>query len=158
MKVVRRQQSSEVRAGNALRTYDDGTKAAIILVRAGDVASLMALTRVFQDHRAPTVDLEHAVPDLDGTVGDCVLRDDGVLIMMKGVDHHLLGVTMDLSWTGTPTWRKAASEEGCVWAGLLSEEAYQQAFPGDAVPLYGPQAPRIPPLPVLKLEVVQTAG
>lgn len=158
---MRVQQSSEVRGRNALRFYDDGAQAAIVLVRAGDEESLTALAKVFGEHRALTVDLERAVPDSDRTVGDCVIRDDGVLLTMTGVGRSIMGLSMNLGWGKTShSWRSVALKTGHVWIGLISEKSYQEAFSGDALTLDNahPGAPRIPPLPVLKLEVVETAG
>lgn len=157
---VRRQESSEVR-GHALRVHGNGGQAAVILVRAGDEESLTALTRVFREHRALTVDLDHTVPDSDRTVGDCVIRDDGVEVAMDGVGRFIMGVSMNLSWGKTShAWRSTALEEGCVWVGLISEESYLKAFPGDALAPEDAkaQASGMPPLPLLRLKVAEAAG
>lgn len=151
---LRREHSQAVEVATALRTYPGTGRAAILLIRAGDDATLTALARVFALHRASRVDLEHAVPAADRTAGDCVLRDDGITVPLGGVTpaawnggRGMLGLTLAAAERPVPPrWRRTALEEGCVWAALLFEATYRRILPPGA-----DQPRRLPTLPTLRL-------
>lgn len=148
---MRIQQGSRARAANAVRDHD-GTKAAILLLIAGDHAAHQGLTRVFSLHDAPMADLERRLPGLTGTSGDCVIRDDGILMTLEGIGRYLMGVRLNASWGFVNReWRDVAMEQGCVWAGLLPEAAYPE---GTLFGSGGEGCTEIPELPVLKLEAL----
>lgn len=158
---IRVQQGSEARAGCGVHVQDDGSHAAALFVRAGDDEVLEALSRAFTLHRAPSVRLAEGAPESDETVGDCVIRDDGITMTLGAVDpaawnrgRGMLGLNLTLTWGRTPqVWRDVAEETGCVLACLVTEEQYQAA-----VTMVGGarlvDVSVIPAAPVLKLETV----
>lgn len=148
-------------AGNAVHVYEDGSRAAFLFMRAGDDATLLALSKVFDLHHAPTVELGRAVPGADRTVGDCAIRKDGFRMTLQGVDpadwnnrSGMMGLALEISWGVTsPLWREVAEETGCVWACFVSEASYRAAVTVQGgVRLV--DVSQIPPVPVLKLETL----
>lgn len=158
---LRMQQSSSASVGNGLGLREDGSAAAILFVRAGDSEALDALNFVFQLHRAPTVDLGHAVPDLDRTAGDCVIRDNGILMTLQAVDpadwndgHGMLGMNLELTWGETESvWWQTALEDGFVYACLVTEEQYQRAARIEGGVRVVDVA-KVSPAPIVKLEAL----
>lgn len=153
------EQKFQASAGNAVHVYGGGARAAFLLVRAGDDGTLLALSKVFDLHRAPTVELGRAVPGADRTAGDCAIRKNGFRMTLQGVDpadwnnwSGMMGLALELTWGGTsPRWREVVEETGCVWACFVSEKVYQGAVTMDGdVRLVDMEA--LPPVPVLKLD------
>lgn len=143
---VRKQKSDQVRMANALRVHECGEQVPILVARAGSSEAWNALAHAFELHRAPVLDLETGIPDLALATGICMIGRHGVQVTLQGAGTSLASVQMQVTWGPTsPAWRGAALSEGCVWLGLLREEAYQGAYRTDP--------PRLPLMPVLRLDV-----
>lgn len=158
---LRVQHSSSVSAGNGILVREDGDRFALLFLRAGDAEALKALTGVFKLHQAPTAEVCQTVPHLDRTAGDCVIRDDGILVTLQAVDpadwnkgQGMLGLNLELIWGKTSSeWRQAARETGFAWACLLAERQYLNAVSFEAGTRVV-DVTRIPPAPVLKLDAL----
>lgn len=161
---IRVQKSSSANAGNAVYTYPDGSRAAVLYVRAGDAEAMAALTQVYELHDAFTVDLSDRVPHCTRISGSCQIHDDGITMRLDAVDpnvrnggHGMLGIELTVPWGPTdPDWLNAALETGCVWAGLIFEEAYRRVCLTNPVmvgetPSRGVHLSDVPSMPVLKL-------
>jgi hypothetical protein len=161
---IRMQKTSSANAGNAVYTYPDGSRAAILFVRVGDGEAMRGLAQVYRLHGALTANLSERVPRHDRTSGSCLIHDNGVTVTFGAVDpsienggHGMLGAEATVPWGATdPDWMNAALKEGCVWAGLISEEVYQRvclAHPvvNDGVLGAGVHLSDVPSMPVLKL-------
>ncbi len=126
-------------ACNAVRSYADGSRAAIVIMSPSDSWTAAQMTTAFGLRGAVDSDLEWTAPQhhLD-TVGDCVVREDGVLLTVEG-GGAFLGMRFETHWGPTdPSWLEAARGEGCVWVCIGPN-------PVDGV---------VPPGPALKLEAV----
>lgn len=144
------QSTNNTHAMNALRVYDDGRSAAIVLMASDDTEIEDALGRVFEIHEAPLTDLEKGVPWGTDDVGDCEIRSGGVLLTVEGTGGSFMGLRFEAAWSTTsPGWRRAACDNDCVWLGLPGRPVYDQIARAVAS---GSQV-QLPAMPVLKLEV-----
>lgn len=146
------QSTNNTHAMNALRVYDDGRSAAIVLMASDSKEIETGLGRVFEIHEAPLTDLETGVPWGADDVGDCEIRPGGVLLTVEGTGGQFMGMRFEAEWSTTsPGWRRAARDGGCVWLGLPGRPLYDQI--ARAV-VSGSQV-QLPAMPVLKLEVIR---
>lgn len=146
------QSTNNTHAMNALRVYDDGRSAAIVLMASDDAEIEKALGRVFEIHEAPLTDLEANAPWGADDVGDCEIRSDGVMLTVEGTGGTFMGLRFEAAWSTTsPGWRRAARDNGCVWLALPGRPAYDHIARAVAS---GSQV-QLPAMPVLKLEVTR---
>lgn len=159
---ARTEQSSDARLGNAVRVFSNGDRAAILLLRTGQDGIYDSLRAAFERHQAPLADLAEGLPEVPRSAGDCLIRHDGARVTVEGAGGFvngsaLMGFAMESNWGPTaPSFITVARSEGCVWLGLLTEEDYTNAF-------FGPETssqkvPRIPVMPVLKLDALFEEG
>jgi hypothetical protein len=161
------QQSSNVRVSNGVFTYPDGSKAALLFMRAGDTDTMEALDLAFRLHGASPANLTHGEPDIGRAAGECEILDGGVTVILRGVapglktgPRGMLGLEFTASWGSTvQSWTATAQDAGHVWVGLLTEADYELVWSmnpvmshegdvGQAVDLT-----EVPSMPVLKLPV-----
>lgn len=146
------QSTNNTHAMNALRVYDDGRSAAIVLMASDDTGIEDALGRVFEIHEAPRVNLEKGVPWGADDVGDCEVRFGGVMLTVEGTGGSFMGMRFEAAWSTTsPGWRRAARDNGCVWLALPGRPVYDQI----ARAVASGSVVQLPAMPVLKLEVVR---
>jgi hypothetical protein len=138
------QSNSSAAVTNSLRLYK-GRSAAILLMTS-DVQNISdALESIFDLHDAKVVDPEAEMDWEASDVGDCTVKDDGVVLTIVG--NGYTGIRFETSWGQTPDqWRMNAELNGCVWLGLVNPTEYQRFVDGG-------WGERIPSLPLLKLEV-----
>lgn len=146
------QSTNDTHAMNALRMYEDGRSAAIVLMTSESTEIETGLERVFEIHEAPLTNLEVSVPWGADDVGDCEIRPDGVLLTVEGTGGRFMGMRFEASWdTTSPGWRRAARDSGCVWLGLPGRPGYDQI----ARAVASGSVVQLPAMPVLKLEVTR---
>jgi hypothetical protein len=146
------QSTNNTHAMNALRVYDDGRSAAIVLMASDDAEIEDALSRVFEIHEAPLSDLEAGVPWGADDVGDCEIRPGGVMLTVEGTGGSFMGLRFEAAWnTTSPGWRRAARDNGCAWLTLPGRSMYDHIARAVAS---GSQV-QLPAMPVLKLEVTR---
>lgn len=159
---ARTEHGSDARLGNAVRIFSNGDQAAILLLRAGQDGAYDTLRQAFERHEAPLADLSEGVPEVARSAGDCLIRHDGARVTIEGAGGFvngsaLMGFALESNWgTTAASFITVARSEGHVWLGLITEEAYTNAF-------FGPEAaaqarPRIPVMPVLKLDALFQDG
>lgn len=151
------QQSSAASLSNALRVYEDGAEAAILLLRGGDSETDEGFRAVFGAHDAPLARLESGVPQGAGTAGFCTIGDTSVVLAVGGAGASLLGMKLEVHWGDvSETWRSAARSTGCVWLGLMTESEYQRMLYADAVEAGDMRVflPTLPEMPALRLEAL----
>ncbi|MFE0472415.1 hypothetical protein ACFW2V_12445 [Streptomyces sp. NPDC058947] len=161
---IRVQKSSSARAGNGVLTHPDGSRTAILFLRAGNAEAMAALGRVYSLHEAPVVEMALGAPDQGESAGECVIHDEGVTVTLGAVDpsarnggHGMLGLELTVSWGETsPVWKQTALDAGDVWAGLLTEEAYERICAANAAVVgdvlgQDVHLTQVPTMPVLRL-------
>lgn len=164
MRVQRGTGDGIVSAANAVITYPDGSQAAVLFVRSGDVRALTGLAQVYRAHGALTVNLSGQVPHCEWTSGECLIHDNGVTVRFGAVDpgprnggRGMLGAELTAPWEDTdPDWMHTALETGVVWIGLISEAGYERACLANPVLVEDKltravHLPELPEMPVLKL-------
>lgn len=149
---MRVQSTNNTHSMNASRVYDDGRSAAIVLMASDDMEVEEGLKRVFEIHEAPPTDLETGVPWGADDVGDCEIREGGVLLTVEGTGGSFMGMRFEADWSGiAPGWRRMARDNGCVWLALPGRSVYDQI----ARAVASGSLVQLPSMPVLKLEVVR---
>lgn len=131
-----------------LKTYGDKS-AAITLLTSADSRVATGLARVFSIHSAPFLDMEKGLDwDLD-SVGDCVIKDNSVKIVIEGDGKSFMGMLFETEWDAMDrSWRSAAEFNGCVWLALADFEVY------DRIKVTGLSTPVPIAVPILKLDTV----
>ncbi|AXH66323.1 hypothetical protein SEA_SATIS_164 [Streptomyces phage Satis] len=139
------QKSNSASVQNALRSYENGTSA-LLLITSDDEEISNALDRVFEIHKAPRLSPELELPEAAEGVGDCAISPEGVVLTVEGSGDHFMGLRFEVFWGVTDKqWREVAESNGCVWLALTPFEDYR-SLGGDPFAL-------IPAVPLLKLEV-----
>lgn len=131
-----------------IKLYGDKS-AAIALLTSEDARVATGLERVFSIHKAPFLEMEKGLDwDLD-SVGDCVIRKDGIKIVIEGDGKSFMGMLFETGWdTMNAAWREAAEFNGCIWLALVDFEVY------DRIKVTGLNTPVPIAVPVLKLDTV----
>lgn len=151
------QQSSAASLSNALRVYEDGSEAAILLLRGAADGTHEGLKAVFDAHDAPMAWLERGVPQDASAVGNCVIKDTSVVLEIAGAGASLMGMRLEVHWGDvSESWRSAAESAGHVWIGLMTEDEYQRMLYANAVEAGDMRVflPVLPEMPALKLEAL----
>lgn len=121
------QHTNDAACMNALRVYGNRS-AAILLMTSADPDAALGLERVFALHEGPYLNLENDLDwDLD-TVGDCIIKTDGIKVVIEG-RGNFMGMVFENNWGEVDqSWREAAEINGCVWIALVSATVYERAL------------------------------
>lgn len=158
---IRAQRSDQTTMGGGVVTYADGSRAAILFLRAGNDRDMQALTQVFRMHDALIIDVTTRAPHFAQTSGECVISPESATVSIRAAStnsgRELLGLELTVHWgSASEVWVEAALERG-IWAGLVTEENWQRIHTVNALTESDRvgrtvHLTNVPPMPVLKLD------
>lgn len=157
MTVQHRGEGQAALANRVYRMYPGFQEAAILLLQGEDDEIQEAFETVYDLHEAPLVNLEEGVPASLESVGDCRLEPTTAHITVKGTGAGFMGMSFRPVWDSvSPSWRTTAVAEGSVWMALISASLYEETFLRQEFDVADTRAlaPALPPLRVLRLEVL----